>query len=76
MILAACTIAGFIAGLLFAGILIIRGISGPRPWRELLRLRMESSRAERDLHDVTRKAFVAMANRAEHRDQRGCDGHR
>ncbi|HVF74605.1 MAG TPA: hypothetical protein VM938_06110 [Acidimicrobiales bacterium] len=32
---------------------------------ELLRVRLEAARAERQLHDLTRQTFVAMAEQAE-----------
>lgn len=36
---------------------------------ELSRVRMEAAQAERQLHDLTRQAFVAMAEEAERRRQ-------
>lgn len=39
---------------------------GSDHWQaELARVRLEAAQAERRLHDLTRQAFVAMAERAE-----------
>jgi uncharacterized membrane protein YciS (DUF1049 family) len=39
---------------------------GGEHWQaELTRVRLEAARAERQVHDLTRQAFVAMAERVE-----------
>jgi uncharacterized membrane protein YciS (DUF1049 family) len=39
---------------------------GGEHWQaRLLRVRLESERAQRQMHDLTRQAFVAMSQRAE-----------
>ncbi len=43
-------------------------LGGDQWQRRLLEVRLEAARAERSLHDLTRNAFVAMA---EHVDRRG-----
>jgi membrane protein DedA with SNARE-associated domain len=44
---------------------------GGRFWQtELQHARFEAARAERQLHDLTREAFVAMADHADERDRR------
>ena len=42
-------------------------LGGDPTQSELLRVRVEAAKAERRLHDLTRDAFVAMANAAERR---------
>jgi hypothetical protein len=43
------------------------GLGSPHRDRELLRVRLQAADAARRMHDLTREAFVAMA---EHVDQR------
>ena len=44
--------------------------AGGQHWQsELQRARFESARAERELHDLTRQAFVAMSDHAERHRQ-------
>jgi len=41
---------------------------GGRHWqKEVLKVRLQAAQAERRLHDLTREAFVAMADHAERR---------
>lgn len=42
-------------------------LGGERWQSELTRVRLEAAHAERQLHDLTREAFVAMAERIERR---------
>lgn len=43
---------------------------GSQYWRsEVQRTRFEAARAARQLHDLTRQAFVAMADHVERRDK-------
>lgn len=43
---------------------------GGENWqRQLLEVRRESARAGREIHDLTRQAFIAMAEEAEKRRQ-------
>jgi uncharacterized membrane protein YciS (DUF1049 family) len=45
---------------------------GGESWQsELARVRMEAAHAERQLHNLTRQAFVSMAEAAERRGQQG-----
>ena len=48
-------------------------LGGDHWFDELTRVRLESAKAERQLHDLTRQAFISMAKRAEeqhHPDRR------
>ena len=68
--------------LLFLAILAVLGLLavvafllgyrlGSDQWQSrLVRIRLESARAERDLHDLTRSAFEAMVDRARDRTNR------
>jgi hypothetical protein len=55
-----------------AGVLFLLGFRlGGQHWQsELSRVRLEAAQAERQLHDLTREAFVAMAERMEGRGRR------
>jgi hypothetical protein len=56
-----------VAVLTIAGLLFLFGFRlGGAHWQtELAKVRMEAAQAERQLHDLTREAFVAMAERLE-----------
>lgn len=41
---------------------------------ELTQVRLEAAQAERQLHDLTRQAFIAMARRVEQHRQSGQSG--
>jgi hypothetical protein len=63
-------ILGLIA--LLAGAVFLLGFRlGGSHWQtELTQVRLEAAQAERQLHELTREAFVAMAERIEDRQQR------
>jgi len=56
-----------VAVLALVGTVFLLGFqAGGATWQaRLLQVRMEAAQAERSLHDLTRSAFVAMAERAE-----------
>ena len=58
-----------LALLLLAGLAFLLGFRlGGDHWQtEVTRVRLESAQAERQLHDLTRHAFIAMAEHAEQR---------
>jgi hypothetical protein len=66
LILLVLTLAAFAAAVFLLGFRL-----GGDHWQaELTRVRLEAARAERQMHDLTRQAFVAMAERAElHRNR-------
>ena len=55
-----------VALLALAGVVFLLGFQlGGDQWQsELMRVRIEAARAERQLHDLTRQAFVAMTEEA------------
>jgi len=55
------------AAVLFLTFLLGFRVGGTSWFAETQRLRMEAAAAERELHDLTRSAFVAMAEEAERR---------
>ena len=60
-----------VAALVLAMFLLGFRLGGDHWQAQLARVRMESAQAERQMHDLTRQAFEAMAERAEqlrHRD--------
>ena len=65
--------AVLLALLLLAGLAFLLGfrLGGEDSRTELVRVRLEAAQAERQLHDLTRQAFIAMAERVEqHRQDR------
>ena len=54
------------------GVIYVLGfhVGGEHWLSELARVRLEAARAERRLHDLTREAFVAMAEHVEHQNER------
>ena len=53
---------------LFSALFLLGFRLGGGHWKsELARVRMEGAQAERALHDITRQAFVAMAEEAQRR---------
>lgn len=59
------------------GLLVLAGwfllgfrVGGSHWQHRLLQMQMESARARRQLHDLTREAFVAMADHAQSQVQR------
>jgi hypothetical protein len=69
MILLTLTVAAVLA---FVVAVFVLGFQiGGRFWHsELQRTRFEAALAERQLHDLTREAFVAMADHVDERDER------
>jgi uncharacterized membrane protein YciS (DUF1049 family) len=64
------TLILFVAALLaLAALVFILGFRlGGEHWRsELVQVRLEAARARRQLHELTRQAFVAMAEEAQSR---------
>jgi hypothetical protein len=61
-----------ITGLLLMMVVYLLGfrLGGDHGLGELHRVRMEAAQAERQLHSLTRQAFVAMAEEAQRRDRR------
>jgi len=59
-----------LAGL--AGVVFLLGfkVGGDTIQERLFAVRLESARAERDLHNLTRRAFIAMAEEAQRKDSR------
>lgn len=67
----ALVVALFIVTILLGGVMFLLGfrLGGDHWLSELARVRMEAAHAERQLHDLTRQAFVAMSEEAErHRE--------
>jgi uncharacterized membrane protein YciS (DUF1049 family) len=63
LILTVLTVAGLIAVIFLLGFRL-----GGEHWQsELSRVRLEAAQAERRLHDLTRQAFVTMAEQVERR---------
>jgi hypothetical protein len=58
---------GLILGLSVALFLLGFRLGGDHWQQELARVQLEAAQAERRLHDLTRQAFVAMAQAAERR---------
>ncbi len=44
-------------------------LGGEQSGSELVRVRLEAARSEREIHDLTRQAFVAMAKHVERRKE-------
>jgi Tfp pilus assembly protein PilX len=62
-------ILGLIA-LLVGAVFLLGFRLGSNHWQsELAQVRLEAAQAERQLHDLTREAFVAMAERIEGRQR-------
>lgn len=59
----------FIVTLLLGAVMFLLGfrLGGDHWLSELARVRMEAAQAERQLHTLTREAFVAMADEAQGR---------
>lgn len=67
MILLIVTFAVVVAGAV--AVFVLGFQVGGRYWQsELQRTRFEAARAERQLHNLTREAFVAMADHVDERD--------
>ena len=72
----ALTIAFVVVVLALGATLFLLGFRlGGGRWRaEVHRVRLEAIQAERQLHNLTRQAFVAMAEDAQERRERGLGG--
>ena len=64
-------VAMIVVAVVFVGAAFVLGFQvGGRFWQsQLQRTRFDAARAERQLHDLTREAFVAMADHAEDRSE-------
>lgn len=63
----------FVAVIALAAALFLLGfrLGAEESAGELTRVRMEAARAERQLHDLTRSAFIAMAEEAQRHRRTG-----
>jgi len=68
----ALVVALVLTGLVLITVVYLLGfrLGGDHGRVELHRVRMEAAHAERQLHDLTRQAFVSMAEQAQRRDRR------
>lgn len=70
MILLFVLLLGALAALGAAMFLLGFRLGGEHWQQQLMRVRMEAAQASRHMHDLTRQAFVAMAEEVQRRRQR------
>lgn len=68
----ALLVALMLTGLLLVIVVYVLGfrLGGDSGMTQVQRVRMEAAQAERHLHDLTRQAFIAMAEEAQRRQDR------